>query len=123
MSAHSGPKGGYEERDVAFRAIVVTGLALVAIVVGTVILMRLLDLRLVARETARSAPASPLAAQSGREEPPSPRLQTHPRLDLTALRAREQTLLDTYGWVDRDHGRVRIPVDRAMQLLLAERKR
>jgi hypothetical protein len=114
---------GYEERDVVLRPIVLGGLALAAVIVGTFVLMRALDRGLVARETERSAPASPLAESYGRQTPPAPQLQENPRRDLAELRAREQALLDGYGWIDRPAGRVRVPVSRAMELLVAEGRR
>jgi hypothetical protein len=49
---------------------------------------------------------------------PPPRLQSAPRGDLKALRAREELLLNGYGWVDRKAKIVHIPVDRAMDLLV-----
>jgi hypothetical protein len=63
------------------------------------------------------APASPLFA--GRELPPSPRLQVQPRLDLKDYCAAQQQAVNSYAWVDRSSGVVRVPVDRAMDLLLA----
>ncbi len=50
--------------------------------------------------------------------PPEPRLQTHPRQDLLDFRAQEGAVLTTYGWVDRPRGVVRIPIDRAMSLVV-----
>lgn len=35
-------------------------------------------------------------------------------------RAKERRLLETYGWVDRPHGRIRIPLQRAFERLVAE---
>lgn len=58
--------------------------------------------------------------QVARRLPPEPRLQRVPIADLTRLREREERLLTSYGWVDREAGVVRIPVERAMQLV-AER--
>jgi hypothetical protein len=49
---------------------------------------------------------------------PRPRLEVKGPADLAKLRAAEQADLDSYGWVDRNSGTVRIPIDRAMQLLL-----
>ena len=49
---------------------------------------------------------------------PKPRLEVKGAVDLAKLRAAEQADLDSYGWVDRNSGTVRIPIDRAMQLLL-----
>ena len=53
--------------------------------------------------------------------PPEPRLQTNPREDLSELRASEDELLDSYGWVDKNAGVVRIPIDEAMKLTLRAR--
>jgi hypothetical protein len=52
------------------------------------------------------------------EEFPRPRLQVKAPLDLAKLRAAEDANLDSYRWIDRNSGTVRIPIDRAMQLLL-----
>ena len=49
---------------------------------------------------------------------PKPRLEVKGAVDLAKLRVAEQTDLDSYGWIDRNSGTVRIPIDRAMQLLL-----
>ncbi len=49
--------------------------------------------------------------------PPEPRIQADPKLDLWRLRAHEDAVLKSYGWSDRDAGVVRIPIDRAMDLL------
>ena len=50
--------------------------------------------------------------------PPEPRLQTNPRADLRDLRAHEDLVLGTYGWVDKPAGVVRIPIDEAMKITL-----
>jgi hypothetical protein len=39
---------------------------------------------------------------------------------LQELRAAEQEQLEGYGWINRTDGVVRIPVDRAMELLVKE---
>jgi hypothetical protein len=112
----------YEERDVAFRPIVVTAVFLAGLIVFSGGLMWVLDRVLVSRHAARSAPF-PLVEADRRREPPTPRLQEKPRRDLTTLRARDQALLESYGWVDRGAGRVRVPVARAMELLATEAER
>ena len=61
-----------------------------------------------------------LRAVSAPSVPPGPRLQTHAPRDLAAYEQAEDEVLTSYGWVDRGSGRVRIPIQRAMQLL-AER--
>ncbi len=42
--------------------------------------------------------------------------------DLLNLRAREDAQLHSYQYLDRAAGRVRIPIERAMELLVAESK-
>jgi hypothetical protein len=54
------------------------------------------------------------------EPPPEPRLQAAPREDLAELRRRQSRILDSYGWSDRGRGFVRVPIERAMELLLEE---
>jgi len=49
---------------------------------------------------------------------PTPRLQTDDGMqDLANLHAREDLLLDHYTWIDRSQGKVRIPIERAMELI------
>ncbi len=62
------------------------------------------------------APASPFAET--RQLPVGPQLQVNPRQDLLKFRAEQQNSLDSYAWEDRDAGTVRVPIDRAMELLL-----
>lgn len=50
---------------------------------------------------------------------PEPKLQTDPPQDLARLRAREEELLNTYYWVDRDKGIVHIPITEAMKQVVA----
>ena len=45
------------------------------------------------------------------------------RRKLQELRAAEQKELQTYGWINQTDGAVRIPIDRAMQLLAEEAQR
>jgi hypothetical protein len=49
--------------------------------------------------------------------PPQPRLQTDPEADLAAYVRKEQHLLGSYGWVDREHGIAHIPIEIAMERL------
>ena len=66
-----------------------------------------------------SPPANPLAAAAPRL-PPEPRLQVRPVRDLHELHEAENTILDHYGWVDRNAGVVRVPIARAIDLLAAK---
>ncbi|MGA3010329.1 MAG: hypothetical protein ABSD72_08715 [Terracidiphilus sp.] len=49
---------------------------------------------------------------------PTPRLQTDDGAqDIADLHAREDLLLNNYSWVDQSQGKVRIPIERAMDLI------
>jgi hypothetical protein len=49
---------------------------------------------------------------------PTPRLQLDDgNQDIADLHAREDILLDNYTWVDQSKGTVRIPIERAMQII------
>jgi hypothetical protein len=51
------------------------------------------------------------------KRPPEPRLEEKPVQELRQIREAEDHALNSYGWVDREHGVVRIPVARAIDLL------
>ena len=48
--------------------------------------------------------------------PAGPRLQRFPATEIYQFRQQERQALSTYGWVDRNAGTVRIPIDEAMRL-------
>jgi hypothetical protein len=49
---------------------------------------------------------------------PTPRVQTDDgNQDVADLHAREDLLLDNYSWADQAQGKVRIPIERAMELI------
>jgi len=49
---------------------------------------------------------------------PTPRVQTDDgNQDVADLHAREDLLLENYTWVDKSQGKVRIPIERAMQII------
>ena len=115
---HHDPAVGHEESDVNIRAIFGFGLGLLAVAVVIHALMWLLFVYFAARDDASAAPHHPLAPVESAAVPPEPRLQTNPRQDLLDLRAQEAQVLGSYGWIDRNAGTVRIPIDEAMRLTL-----
>jgi hypothetical protein len=108
---------GHEDRDVSFRPIVIASLGLAAMILVAVVAMRLLFVYNLDRAAEMSEPANPLAVASGPRLPPEPRLLPHPVEQLRQLRAEENVTLESYGWVDRSKGIVRIPIERAMELV------
>jgi len=49
---------------------------------------------------------------------PAPQLETDERTELNDIRLREENVLSTYDYVDKNAGTIRIPIDRAMELLV-----
>jgi len=117
----------YETRDIKLRPLVVfiAGLAVVGVVVYLVVFLMLrLFSGQAAREDARVAPSStasrPASAAGEERLPPEPRIQVNAAADMEALRRQEASVLTTYGWVDRQAGIVRIPIDVAITQILEE---
>ncbi len=107
--------GGYEKRDLSVKAIAIFGIVLTAVVIAALVSMVWLYGFFNVSQARRDAPPSPLA--SARPGPPEPRLQANPIQDLKAFRAAEDNLLNRYGWVNKEAGIARIPIDRAMDLV------
>jgi hypothetical protein len=110
------PAVHHETTDVDIRAIFVFGAALIVSAVIISFLVWVLFKYFEAREARRVTPEYPLAAVQQPRQPPEPRLQTNPREDLQQLREEEEQILDSYGWVDKNAGVVRIPIEEAMKL-------
>lgn len=115
-SSTSDNERGYETRDLNVGAVGKFLIGLFALICLTLVAMNELFEYFEQRAIRRDVPLPPMLET--REIPPEPRLQVVPAADLQRLRATEQELLTTYGWVDRERGIVRIPVERAMDLLL-----
>ena len=60
----------------------------------------------------------PLAAGRHEDTRPLPHLQTQPLKDVYKLHLDENEKLESYAWVDKDAGVTRIPIERAMEVLL-----
>jgi hypothetical protein len=52
--------------------------------------------------------------------PPAPRIEVAPYEEYQQLKAREDHVLSSYAWVDKDAGTVRVPIDRAIDMLAAK---
>jgi hypothetical protein len=112
------PGTGYERRDVSISALLQFAFWLAVLLAVTLVGMKW-TFNYFQRTEPLGPPASPLVKSEARVLPPSPRLQVQPRLEFQEYCAAQQAKVNTYGWVDRQSGVVRIPVDRAMDLVLA----
>lgn len=114
---HVGSPGGHEPDATSRRPVLIGALALAVLLALGVLVPTLLQKLFLAREARESAPANPLVETSATRLPPAPRLQTNPWRDIADLRASEDAILQSYGWVDRKAGVVRIPIGRAMEMI------
>lgn len=111
---HSAPSPAHEVRDVQPRSAVIFFVSLgVLIILALVGMWALFDYL-----EAQEAKVQPPPVTIERPLPPEPRLQVTPETDLERLRAREEAILHSYGWVNKEAGVVRIPIDRAIDLIL-----
>jgi len=108
---------GHEANDINPGRVALVALALAAtIAVVLVISYAIFQYFHVAETRTQTAP-SPLSYT--REPTPEPRLEVKPGQDLKTVRTQEDAILKSYGWVDPDKGIVRIPIDRAIEIVAA----
>lgn len=62
----------------------------------------------------------PLAVTQGERLRTAPRLQQAPPAELREFRSDEESLLEGYGWLNKDAGSVHIPIADAMRLTIEE---
>jgi hypothetical protein len=91
---------GYERRDVDVRV-------LALFVVGLVLFLALVMFAMWLVQESITGPRRPVVT------PTEPVVLSE---QLKQMRAKEEATLAGYGWVDRKAGRVRIPIDRAIDL-------
>jgi len=120
--------GGYERQDIGVAAVLyfLLGLAVAGLLVYFIVdgLYHFLD----KRSEAEQAPVNPLVTNApadtrhiSRDYPqgafPNPKLEEDERGQLNGIRLSEEQTLSTYTWIDKNAGTVRIPIDRAMDLI------
>ena len=116
VAQDTSPAIHHETSDANVNAVFGFGVAMMAGGVVVLFLVWLLFGYFSGREAGSGAREFPLAADQQNRLPPEPRLQTSPKQDLIDLRASEDAILNSYGWVDKAGGVVRIPISEAMKL-------
>jgi hypothetical protein len=114
MAGNNKHRGGFEESDVNVVAVGKFGVALLLVVLAAMALLVGVFRYFQASEGGRAVSVDPTRVF------PHPQLQTTPIPDLKAVRAAEDQVLNSYGWVDRQKGAVRIPIARAMELVVGK---
>jgi hypothetical protein len=121
--------GDFERQDIGVKAILyfLAGLAGVTLLIALFLIgmYKILDKREKANQPAlgpliTSTPADTRAITPNYPEKafPDPRLETDERGQLNKIRMDEEQTLASYSWIDEKAGTVRIPIDRAMDLVV-----
>lgn len=110
--------GAHEPDVVPGRPILIGAIVLLLTLVLGYLIPTALEHTLMDREARLSPPANPLAEKQGARLPPAPRLQVNPARDILEHRRAEDRVLSGWGWVDAEKGIARIPIDRAMALVV-----
>jgi hypothetical protein len=104
----------HEESDVNAWAVGRFGIALLLFCIVTLALLFGLFRYFHTRITEVQGPEKAAAPS---QQPPQPRLLSSEGEELRRVRAAEEQILNSYGWVDTGKGVVRIPIQRAMELV------
>jgi hypothetical protein len=107
----------HERKDVDVPALFTIAFLLLLSCIAIFIVVTLMMRHFKAHEPGVTAGRANIPATRA-ENFPQPRLEVKPGAGLAGLRAAEDADLNSYGWIDRNAGTVRIPIKRAMQLLL-----
>ena len=124
--SHEDPQGdvrppdgpaGHEPSEVGIRGIFLFGAALSALTVVVMIGLAGLMRGFSAEEKKDGTTTADLVKEEAGDFP-TPRLQRNTTYDMVEFRKQEEAALASYGWEDPKAGIARIPIDRAMDLLV-----
>jgi hypothetical protein len=110
------PEGGHEERDFNFKAVIISGAVLLAVMFGTSVGLIGIDHFL--RTHADRLEQQPISrlAEPPEKLPPLPRLQVSPREEMQQLLEQEKARLNNYTY-DEVTGITHIPIECAIDLI------
>jgi hypothetical protein len=111
------PKSAHETSDANIRGVVIFGVVLFVTIVASLWLVDVVFNYFVAHQRL-GPPLTPYGYVRELPPPGVPRLEVTPGADMERYREKEEKLLNSYGWVDQQRGVARIPIQRAMDLLL-----
>ena len=124
---HGGHAAATEPAGVSTGMVLKSGVALAAVSVVCMGLVGGFFFFLERRTEATEARPMPVETEhpetAEQRLPPEPRLEIHPQASLAALQAAQNERLTSYGWVDKPNGVVRIPIERAMALMVEREKK
>jgi hypothetical protein len=109
------PGSGHEHTDASVWIIVKFGIWLVISAILIHIGLGFL-FGLWVKQSEETVAEFPLATGQERRLPAAPRLQQFPENEFYEFRQREEAVLERYGWVNKEAGVVRLPIEDAMRL-------
>jgi hypothetical protein len=120
--------GGFERQDLKVSGILYFLLTLVVVTALCLVGLRGLYAFLEHREKVSQPAVNPLVTNVPEDTRhiapgypqsvfPNPKLEEDERGQLNGIRLEEEKTLNSYGWVDEKAGTVRIPIERAMDLI------
>jgi hypothetical protein len=112
----AGGTPGHETTEIGVRGLVVFSVALIGVIAAAQIVLGLW-MRSFARQEKQVDARYPGRTSLEVGQFPNPRLQQNPRSDLDQVKDEEDRRIRSYGWVDRQAGIARIPIERAMDIL------
>jgi hypothetical protein len=107
---------GHEPPDPSVGGVITAGVVVVVMAGLAVALVTWFQTMELGRPLSLEAPPG-LATPAVPPPPPEPRLEEVPGEQLREVRAAEDQILNSTGWVDRQAGVAHIPIDRAIDLL------
>jgi hypothetical protein len=109
---------GYERSDARVGWIIASGLVLVAVLGIVLTVATTFEAIVTGIPLTITRPPDLVDRLQPAPTPPPPRLETAEGSDYAAYQAAETQRLNRYAWLDRQAGRVSIPVARAMDLVV-----
>ncbi len=107
---------GYETEDISAKLAARILAAFAGVAIVSIALLFLMIHLFRSADTADRPALTP--QQSAEVVPPGPRLQSAPYHDLHTEQGAEEGRIQAYSWVGQDHKLARIPIDRAMALVV-----
>ena len=105
----------YEARDVKPGVIALAG---IAVIVSAFLIHGAVKLTYRYASATQFRPAPVSLVKSAPSPSRLPQLQVNPTAELQQMQETQKQALESYGWIDREKGIVRIPIDEAMRLLV-----
>ncbi len=109
-------QGGHERADPPARPIGLAAVLIALLCVAAMVVMKAFH----DREAPGASEMRSLLPLNAPQLAPAPRLQDQPRAEWLEFLARSSARAASYGWVDRERGLVRVPLEVALERVLAQ---